>query len=519
MDRAAFSRRAFLGAAGVAAAAGAAGTAGCAPGGDRDGKDAATHSPQPPAQENDRPGTASWRLTGRGAEHEVEGYADRTSVAPGDSFRLHVHTTAKTYRAEAFRMGWYGGALARKVWESGPLKGIRQPAAKVDPGTYTVTAAHWSPGPEITTGNWPEGSYLIRLTADSGGQRYVPVTVRSATARGRVVIVNAVATWQAYNEWGGHSLYNGPSGDDGDRSRAVSCDRPYHQDGDGLFLTYEQPVVALAEKLGLNPAYVTNMDIDRDPRLLDGSTAVLSLGHDEYWTQAMRDRVTAVRDRGTNIAFLGANACFRRIRLENTALGDHRLIVCYKNDWPKDPGRREGEPPTTNFREPPHAQPENSLTGTLYESNPTTADYVVTSPDHWLFEGTGVQRGAKFPGLVGTEYDRANGTETTPRPMEVISHSPLTCRGVRSFANTAYYTASSGAGVFNTGTMRWVQSTVGAGGHGIDGRTATFTSRVTENLLRAFAAGPAGRRHPAKDNLDSFHPYAGDPTWSKRNLW
>ncbi|GHB28706.1 hypothetical protein GCM10010331_14040 [Streptomyces xanthochromogenes] len=519
MDRAALSRRSFLAAAGAAGAVAAAGAAGCAPGGHPGGEgDARSSAPKPPVRENDRPGDASWRLTRRGAEHEVEGYADRTSVASGDPFRLHVHTTAETFRAEAFRMGWYGGTLARKVWESGPLKGTRQPAAKVEPTTYTVSAG-WPATTEVPTRGWPEGSYLIRLTADSGGQRYVPVTVRSATTRGRVVIVNAVATWQAYNEWGGHSLYNGPTGDDADRSRAVSCDRPYHEDGDGLFLTYEQPVVALAEKLDLPLAYVTNMDIDADPHLLDGATAVLSLGHDEYWTQAMRDRVTAVRDRGTNVAFLGANACFRRIRLEGTALGDRRLIVCYKNDWPKDPGRREGEPPTTNFREPPHAQPENSLTGTLYESNPTTADYVVTSPGHWLFEGTGVRQGSKFPGLVGTEYDRANGIGTTPRPMEVISHSPLTCRGVRSFANSAYYTVSSGAGVFNTGTMRWVQSTVGRGGHGIDATTARFTSRVTENLLRAFAAGPAGRTHPAKDNLDAFHPYAGDPTWSKRNLW
>ncbi|WP_329465835.1 N,N-dimethylformamidase beta subunit family domain-containing protein [Streptomyces sp. NBC_01431] len=516
MDRAAFSRRAFLGAAGAVAAAGAAGcSSGEGPGKDGPSEGGAS---KPPAKENDRPGDAGWRLKGRGAEHEVEGYADRTSVAPGEAFRLHVHTTAKTFRAEAFRMGWYAGALARKVWESGPVKGVRQPAAKVEPGTYTVTA-DWPASTEVPTKDWPEGSYLVRLTADSGGQRYVPVTVRSATTKGRVVIVNAVATWQAYNEWGGYSLYNGPTGDDADRSRAVSCDRPYHRDGDGLFLTYEQPVVALAEKMGLAPAYVTTMDIERDARLLDGATAVLSLGHDEYWTQSMRERVTAVRDRGTNIAFLGANACFRRIRLEKTGLGDHRLIVCYKNDWAKDPGRREGEPPTTNFREPPHAQPENSLTGTLYESNPTTADYVVTSPGHWLFEGTGVKHGSAFPGLVGTEYDRANGEESTPRPIEVVSHSPLTCRGVHSYANSAYYTVSSGAGVFNTGTMRWVQSTIGDGGHGIDATTAKFTSRVTENLLRIFAAGPAGRSHPAKDNLDTFHPYAGDPTWAKRNLW
>ncbi|GAA1368882.1 N,N-dimethylformamidase beta subunit family domain-containing protein [Streptomyces beijiangensis] len=520
MERAAWSRRIFLGAVAAAGAAGCS-TDGTGGGGQSASGHPATPAAKAPAHENDQAGDAGWRLKGRGAQREIEGYADRVSVARGEPFRLHVHTTAKTFRAEAFRMGWYGGALARKVWESAPaVKGQRQRPASVHPATYTVST-RWDADAEVPTKDWPEGSYLIRLTAESGGQRYVPITVRSASTHGRVVLVNAVATWQAYNTWGGHSLYNGPGGkgDDATRSRAVSCDRPYHRDGDGLFLTYEQPVVALAERMGLSPAYVTNMDIERDPKILAGATAVISLGHDEYWTQPMRDRITAARDQGTNLAFLGANACFRRTRLEPTALGAHRLVVCYKNDWPQDPGRPEGGYPTTNFREPPHAQPENSLTGTLYESNPTTADYVVTSPGHWLFAGTGVRQDEKFPGLVGTEYDRANGSETTPRPIEVISHSPLTCRGINSFANSAYYTAKSGAGVFNTGTMRWVGSINGDGGHGIDARTAKFTSKVTENLLHAFAAGPAARTHPAHDNLDRFHPYAGDPTWSRENLW
>jgi len=38
-----------------------------------------------------------------------------------------------------------------------------------------------------------------------------------------------------------------------------------------------------------------------------------------------------------------------------------------------------------------------------------------------------------------------------------------------------------------------------------------FTKRVTANVLRAFADGPAAQKYPAHDNLDSVHEYAGDP--------
>ncbi|MDJ0346913.1 twin-arginine translocation signal domain-containing protein [Streptomyces sp. H10-C2] len=521
-----WNRRDFLGAA--AGAGAGAFLAGCsADGGDGDTAPGAPSSaPARPsgstaAAENDLPGTRDWGLRHQGADRDIEGYADQVSVAPGQPFTLHVSTSARRFGVDAFRMGWYGGAQARKVWASGPVAGRVQPVPEAAGATRTV-AADWTPATEVPTHGWPEGSYLLRLTAESGSQRYVPVTVRSRSTAGRLVLVNAVGTWQAYNTWGGHSLYHGPggSGDDANRSLAASCDRPYDENGANLFLTFERPAIALAEKLGLAPAYVTSMDIDRDPALLAGARAVISLGHDEYWTPAMRARVTRARDTGSNIAFLGANACFRRIRLEPTRLGERRLVVCYKTDWTRDPAYGTDDAAVTNnWREPPHADPENSLTGTLYESNPTTADYVVAEPGHWLFEGTGALAGTRFPGLVGTEYDRVNSGEITPRPIEIIAHSRLECRGVRSFADSAYYTVPSGAGVFNAGTMRWVGSLEGAGGHGITDRTAVFTSQVTANLLRAFAEGPAGHRHPAKDNLDAYHPYQGDPIWTGNNLW
>jgi N,N-dimethylformamidase beta subunit-like protein len=512
------SRRRFLE---TAAAAGTAGLlSGCTDGGRPVSEAERRH--RAVEEENARRGDPDWGVRQRGADRAVEGFADRVSVLPGEDVRLFLSTTAHRVRAEAFRMGWYGGAQARKVWESADLPGRRQPAPGPAGPTRTVSAAGWQPSTVVSTKGWPEGAYLLRLTSAAGDQRFVPVTVRSRTASGRVLLVNAVATWQAYNTWGGRSLYHGPGGkgDYAGRSLAVSCDRPYDDDGAHLFLVYEQPAIALAERLGVPLAYATSMDVDADPDLLTGARAVVSLGHDEYWTRAMRDRVTAARDTGTNIAFLGANACFRRIRLEESDLGKRRTVVCYKTDWRQDPmaGRNDAAV-TTDWREPPHPDPENSLTGTRYESTGTSAAYAVAQPDHWLFEGTRVTRSSRFPHLVGTEYDRVAGDEYTPSPIEILAHSALVCRGVRSYHDSAYYTVPSGAGVFNTGTMRWVESLKGNGAHGITADASRMTRRVTENLLRAFAHERAGRRHPAHDDAAAHHAYSGDPVAQRHSLW
>ncbi len=449
------------------------------------------------------------------------GYTGQASVLAGEPVTLFVSTTSTAFRVIAFRMGWYGGDLARRVWESGQVRGRRQREPAIVTATNTVTAG-WAPSLTIPTDDWPEGCYLLRMDADSGAQRFVPVTVRSLSTAGKIVIRNAVATWQAYNPWGGYDLYHGPGGlaDYDNRSLAVSLDRPYHGHGADDFLIHERRVIELAERAGLPLAYETNLDIARDDRLLLGASALISPGHDEYWTPAERAHVTAARNEGVNIAFLGANAMFRRTRLASTRLGPDRLIICYKSSYLSDPMYgKDNALVTSDWREPPHPDPESSLTGTLYESNPVTADYVVASPHAWMFAGTGVRKGTRFAGLVGIEYDRVNPGSPVERPIEILSHSPLTCRGVRSYGDSAYYTHGSGAGVFNAGTTRWVRS---MGGHFNDGthrRCAAFTRQVTSNVLRAFAAGPAAAKYPAHDNLGAMDEWAGDPIAAGYDLW
>jgi hypothetical protein len=137
---------------------------------------------------------------------------------------------------------------------------------------------------------------------------------------------------------------------------------------------------------------------------------------------------------------------------------------------------------------------------------------VVETPSAWMFKGTGVRKGTSFRVLVGIEYDRVNPGYPVERPIQILAHSPLVCNGVNSFADSAYYTHKGGAGVFNTGTMRWVEA-FGPPTYnwGLTPASGRFTRRVTANVLAAFADGPAAAKYPAHDNLDAMHEYAGDP--------
>jgi N,N-dimethylformamidase beta subunit-like, C-terminal len=519
------TRRAFLGsaagAAGAVVAAGAVGSAvtGCT-------ASSGKSSPKPSAteirirstkSENSLPGEPHWRIRHLGKPHEIEGFSGEASVRQGDPVTLYVSTTAREFRVSVLRMGWYKGLLARQVWQSGWLRGHRQNQPATSGPTRTVSC-DWDPVLTMQTGEWPEGTYLLRLDASSGAQRYVPVTVRSFSTAGKVVLKNAVATWQAYNGWGGYSLAAGPAGYD-NRSLAVSMDRPYDGTGADGFLRFERKLISVAERLGVPLAYTTSVDLDRDSHALGGATALISMGRDEYWSPAERRHVTAGRNIGLNVAFFGSMAMVKRIRLAASKVGADRLVICYQTSYRRDPmyGKHDALV-TSDWREPPHPDPESSLTGTSFEAAPVSADYVVVAPDSWLFHDTGARLGTRVRGLVGDAYDRVNPAYPVPRPIEILSHSPVTCRATRSYSDSAYYTHGNGAGVFNTGTTRWVQS-LGPYGGKLAGNSAAFTSQVTVNVLQAFAQGPAGIRHSASDNLAAMDEWPGDPVAAGHNLW
>ena len=469
-----------------------------------------TGSPSPtsgvasaPVEPADQAGTP-WRIS-PAAGTGVEGFADRTSVLPGDAVRLYVSTTAATFVVHAFRMGWYRGVEGRLTWTSQPVVGKKQRAAvESSVATHTMTAP-WTPSLTIATTGWQPGHYLLRLDTSNHHASFVPLTVRAASAAGTVVLVSPVTTWQAYNLWGCCNLYEGGNGSFDTRSRAVSFDRPYaSNDGSSEFIDRELPVLAEAERLKLPLDYITDVDLEADPHVLDGARAVISMGHDEYWSPQMRATVTAARDAGTNLAFLGANSVFRRIRFASTAIGPNRLEIDYKVASEDPLNGRNNAAVTADWPSAPDPRPESSLLGAQYGCFPgrTRVDGVIADPGNWLFAGTHVTAGEHLPGLVGPETDAVQLGYPTPRPIEVLMHSPTHCpQNNPSHADVSYYVAKSGAGVFDAGTIDWTCIVAGSCHGRATTRTHQVVRTVTDNLLVAFAEGPVGRLHPAHDNL------------------
>ncbi len=472
--------------------------------------------------ENAHPGDPHWQITNPGHGGQIEGYADHAGVQPGTPVRLFVSTTAASFRVRAFRIGWYGGAKARLVWTSPAVRGRPQPQPSVS--SLGTVVAHWQPSTTIPTKGWPPGSYLLRLDAAApaaagtpsgqhpsgqpGPQQYVPLLIDSPSVAGRVVLISPVTSYQAYNLWGGYDLYNGPDHSYGSRARAVSFDRPYRDtDGAGDYFREEQPVVTLAERLGLPVAYRTSIDLDLNPHTLDGAAAAVSEAHDEYWSPAMRATMTSARDHATNLAFLGANAVYRKIRFQSSTLGPDRIEVNYKDPQEDPLYGTDNAAVTGNWPDPPDADSESSLTGQAYDCfiRGSNVPMTITDPGGWVWSGSGVSKGEQLPGVIGPETDQVDQSQPTPNGIQLLAQTPVTCNGPPIFSgygDVTYYVAGSGAGVFDAGTEGWVCALPNLRCPNSQTRLVTPRSQqvveaATRNVLQAFARGPAGRDHPA----------------------
>ena len=469
--------------------------------------------------ENARPGTLDWLISSPVHGATIEGYADTVSAPLGATVGLYVNTSSPTFHVEAYRMGYYGGLGGRLVWQSAEVAGTVQPPPVFTPGVNTVEC-RWPKSTTLPIGaTWPPGQYLLKLVGSDGEQAFVPLCVRDDSSKAAFAVVNSVTTWQAYNRWGGRSLYYGPDGSGGTtRSRVVSFDRPYQYSwawGAADFIGNEFPVVHLAERLGLDVTYLTDVDLHRAPASLLSHACVISLGHDEYWSTAMRDGAVAARDRGVNLAFLGANPIYRHIRLEPSPLGDLRHQVCYKTDFMREDPLWGVDPPevSSNWETGPVPWPEQQLVGIQYADVGADADMVVVEPDAWVFAGTDLAQGSRLAGVVAGEYDRYQPSLPGPRNVTILAHSPVLNRGAGAVSDMSYYAVDGGGGVLAVGTasfvnLLWNTSLVPTDVVRSSGKVdpvAPVLERMMENVFSVFGRGPAGAGQPSTANWQRFY--------------
>ena len=447
--------------------------------------------------ENAKPGTPGWRMSSE-ALGQIEGYGSATSVNLGESIRIYVNTAEPAYTLNVFRLGWYDGAGGRLV--HGPVQrgGVKQVIPRPDSRTGLIECDWIDPYVLTIPTDWVSGVYLVKLTAGSSNKdKYVLFVVRDDARRSNHNFQLTVTTSQAYNAWGGKSLYaHNSTGEPADK---VSFNRPYTDgSGTGNFLwRWEYNAVRFLEREGFDVTYTTNIDTHRDAAQLLNHGDFLSFGHDEYWSYEMRANVEAAIAAGVHMGFFSGNNCYWQIRFEpSTVTGEpYRTVVGYKQDaLTKDPyaidnNRANDAFVTTKWRDAPVSRPEGQFLGVEYVYNPVDSDVVIDNVDAapWVFENTGLTRGSVLPGLLGYEVDAI--TFNSPPGTVRLAHSPFYNETTKrtEYSNMAFYTAPSGAVVFSTGTIQWSWALDDWRGTDRSSRVNAAAQQITRNVLRRFA--------------------------------
>jgi hypothetical protein len=493
----------------------------------------------PVACENQLPGTppSVWDMTS-GEGTTIQGFADPFSVNVGSSINFKIESPASGYTVDIYRMGYYGGDGARLVASVTPNIAVSQsqPACNTNTTTGLVDCGNWG-----VSASWNvpatavSGVYFahIERTDKTDDENQIPFVVTNNASHSDVVFMTSDETWQAYNDWGGYSLYTGDSTGkpwatsalDPGRAVQVSYNRPFATrfdtpGGQDYFFANEYPMIRFMEKNGYDVSYVSQEDVGASTgaSMLEQHKTFMNVGHSEYWDAADRANVTAARNAGVNLAFFAGNLMWWKTRLAASQFGNeaNRTLITYKESLdsaqtdPSDPPTWTGEWRDPRFSPPADGgQPENALTGQLWTVN--CCSYAMQVPAAYsklrLWRNTSVaslaagQTATFSAETLGYEWDSDvdNGfrpageidmSKTTEAASQVVL-DPQEDIGPETETNSlTLYRAASGALVFDTGTVQWAWGLDST--HDGDATPISLPmQQATVNLLADMGAQPA----------------------------
>lgn len=414
---------------------------------------------------------------------EVWGYAERFSYIAGETLKLHVSCSQPSYAITVAR----DGAAIETVFGREGIPGRRFEV----PESSFAQGCGWPVALEIPISDqWRAGFYLITLSVEKAGDRFQSeaffVVRQSSHARNNIALLLTTSTMIAYNDWGGANHYRGIGDDPRNEiaSPVLSTQRPIgrgflmkppdapreshtfsppinwqprypayewarlfgysRHHADAFWATYERPFVVWAEQQGYGLDYLTQHDLHFDKGCLDGYSTVAIVGHDEYWTWEMRDRIDEFVDRGGGLARFAGNFLWQ-VRLSE----DGGTQYCYRTP-DRDPATSSNpQRISTVWDFKPLGRPAAAtmgLTGMGGTYNRygvavprSSGGFTVYRPDHWAFEGTDLYYGDLLGGvpvnlatfeLDSVEYTFRRGLpyptfeDGAPETLEILALAP-----------------------------------------------------------------------------------------------
>ncbi|HEY7666947.1 MAG TPA: N,N-dimethylformamidase beta subunit family domain-containing protein [Actinomycetota bacterium] len=397
----------------------------------------------------------------------LEAYCTPLSIQPGDPVAIHVSTDADTFDVSIER----DGAVPTLVWDTRDAAGRAHPI----PDDASATGCGWPATLDIPVdATWRSGYYAVTLTAGSERADACFVVRPPTRDRAPILLVLSTTTWNAYNDWGGPSLYTGGT--------RVSFERPFAKgflikpepigrmmqstpdreamgyrswarplglsdwSGGAGWWNWERPFLHWAEANGYRIDVATSQDLDARPELLEGYRLSLHVGHDEYWSRGMRDALDAFVAAGGNAAIFSGNTCFWQVRFDD----GHRAMTGFKYRADEDPvlGTADEHLLTGAWSDRRIGHPETSTIGLTFTRGgysryglgapDASGGYTVHRPDHWAFAGSGLGRDDGFgtrDAIVAYEVDGCAFTlrdglpvptheDGAPETLEILATAP-----------------------------------------------------------------------------------------------
>jgi hypothetical protein len=460
--------------------------------------------------------------------YPIEGFAWPSSVLPGDTVRFYVSVMARDadsaydidfYRIPDIDVNPIRPRIHIDIGHFFPLRdSLLQPILPGDTSRKPIDFRlgckdYWADGAVAfpVPSDWKSGVYVARLThervTDWDSLYYLPFVVRSLTPGDstKILLKFELNTMQAYNSWGGSSLYSDIDGTL-TPTDTVALDRPLRLDFDQSMRYVLTDFVKLLIDSGYTMEYCNNIDLDRRGPgygidLLSRYKTVVLWNHDEYWSTSERNNIEQFKGPiyHGNIARFAPNTCYWRIHWEGDVDGPHNRFVCYKNNWPGPPWRE----PVDMWRYKGSGgagRPEAEFLGSQYQDgynidNP--ADSVI-KPGHWIFKDTNLAPGDTFgygiiangvrKGIVSGEIDNTV-TGRADFPLDTLAERAVWSvvtggEGYLRHQMIYYEDTKTNARVFASGAGSWW---LGIAYNAIDDSDRIRMQTITMNIISHFS--------------------------------
>jgi hypothetical protein len=459
----------------------------------------------------------------------IEGYPEESSVLLGGRVVLRVSTDAPAFRVVLQRCGAELERVAVSEWFEGrhhPHHLPFQDWGQDGTGIAGEELPSWSAYPLDVPADGRPGIHLAVLVEGDGrgNPRRSPAAVPDARSGQALFVVRAARplspilyklplfTYHAYNQaapglapaWCLYSVpapgvlptavppsvsVRRPGGGTGGTPWDIANFDPFDPTPRQTYVHWDAPFLAWLERSGIAVDYCTDLDLHRDPDLLEPYRLLISAGHDEYWTTAMRDHTERFVSGGGNAAFFAGNTCWWQTEFDDES--SFRRISTWSD--PAGPDR-----------------PENLLTGVSFrnggerdrDDHPRPVGYRVQHADHWVYAGTGLRDGDVLGGgpaeyVVGYEcdgahFDRARLAQGRPVEPTGADGTPpgFTILGVGDAGSSGWGMGNRaatmglhtpGGTVFTAATTDWPRV--------LTGGTSPAVEQITRNVLERLGDG------------------------------